>query len=279
MVGISAIPSFVHNMPQSVANLLLPLVVVYPIVMAYTARHDELVHRLYTRIESLYQMEGEVREIYTIQRKVLREISDTLHDAVLSEIRGLQLWLRTSQRRDRKSVILQSSDVEFLLETLHRVYEQLWALMEGAKPVDFQKQELGPAIKSVIERFCRRNPEIRVTLTLAFSEDHCPPEVKEAAYWIVQAALANCEEHAQASQVKVSVQEISTGDRRWLSVLVVDNGVGFDVAKALKGDFPDGRRHLGLRNMRVRARRLGGDVVIRSRPGNTEVRVLLPLVS
>ena len=65
-------------------------------------------------------------------------------------------------------------------------------------------------------------------------------------------------------------------DEAWLRGCVVDDGRGFDVARAL--DRSGMRLHLGLDSMRERLRLAGGDVEIASAPGKgARVDFAIPL--
>jgi signal transduction histidine kinase len=92
-----------------------------------------------------------------------------------------------------------------------------------------------------------------------------PEEHKTCIYRIVQEALNNAAQHAQASAARVSVgQEVGK-----ILVTVQDDGSGFD---------PERVRGLGLLGMEERVRHLGGTFHIDSRPGRgTLLHVSLPL--
>jgi signal transduction histidine kinase len=94
-----------------------------------------------------------------------------------------------------------------------------------------------------------------------------PEEHKTCVYRVVQEALNNCAQHAQASAVQVSVRH----ELGKILVTVQDDGAGFD---------PERVRGLGLLGMEERARHLGGAFQIDSRPGRGAlVRVTLPLAA
>ena len=80
-----------------------------------------------------------------------------------------------------------------------------------------------------------------------------PEEHKTCIYRVVQEALNNCAQHAQASAVQVSVRQEDGG----ILVTVQDDGSGFD---------PERVRGLGLLGMEERVRHLGGTFQIDSRP-------------
>jgi len=89
-----------------------------------------------------------------------------------------------------------------------------------------------------------------------------------AIFRIVQEALTNIMRHAAASQVNVSLEKKDDT----LIVEVRDNGIGI-----LEGRIVDSKS-LGLIGIRERVLLLGGEAVIRGKPGEgTLVRVTLPV--
>lgn len=88
-----------------------------------------------------------------------------------------------------------------------------------------------------------------------------------AAYRTAEEALSNVMKHAQASAVTITLDSPTESTLR---LTVRDDGKGFDVDR-----FGDG---LGLAGMRDYVEVTGGDLSIRSEPGNgTEVTANLPL--
>ena len=87
---------------------------------------------------------------------------------------------------------------------------------------------------------------------------------------IVQEALSNIRKHARASRVQVTVHR----SRRAVEVEVADDGSGFDPVNEPK---VLSERHVGLKIMRERAYRIGGECRITSAPGQgAQVRFVLP---
>ncbi len=95
------------------------------------------------------------------------------------------------------------------------------------------------------------------------------PSVQATLLRVVQEALHNVRKHAEASTVQVRF--VDDGD--WAVVEVVDDGRGFD-ATSVQG----AAGHLGLVTMQDRVASLGGELLIRSRPGRTTVEARLPVV-
>jgi signal transduction histidine kinase len=82
---------------------------------------------------------------------------------------------------------------------------------------------------------------------------------------IAQEALTNVLKHAQAKNVRIELRH-SNG---MLELEVLDDGTGADLS--------NGKTGRGIGNMRARARQLGGELDMRSRPGGTRVVLRLPL--
>ena len=69
--------------------------------------------------------------------------------------------------------------------------------------------------------------------------------------------LHNIDKHAAATKVEVQL----TGDDRFIDLIVIDNGIGFDTERAAARET-DG--HYGLRGLAERAALVGGELEIRT---------------
>jgi len=95
--------------------------------------------------------------------------------------------------------------------------------------------------------------------------EQLPDEVKVCVYRLVQEALNNAANHAEAKNAKVSV--VQTADQ--IIVEITDDGRGFD---------PQRMRGMGILGMEERVRRLAGSVTIQSAPGKgVSVKAELPI--
>lgn len=82
---------------------------------------------------------------------------------------------------------------------------------------------------------------------------------------IAQEALTNVLKHARAQSVRIELRHSSD----MLELEVLDDGTGADLSNGKTGH--------GVGNMRARARQLGGELDVRSRPGGTQVVLRLPM--
>ena len=74
-------------------------------------------------------------------------------------------------------------------------------------------------------------------------------------------ALSNAARHSQAAQIEVSV-DVDTDGR--LVMRVSDDGIG----------IPEGGRRSGLRNLQIRAEKLGGDLQLALGPSGTGTELI-----
>ena len=99
--------------------------------------------------------------------------------------------------------------------------------------------------------------------------ENLPSDVTLCGFRIAQEALRNCAKHSGAGSARVTLETTSEGIR----LSVSDDGCGFDMdSEAMK-------KGLGFTSMRERARIVGGQMEIHSKPMHgTVVEVSVPVV-
>jgi signal transduction histidine kinase len=92
------------------------------------------------------------------------------------------------------------------------------------------------------------------------------PRVEAELLRIAQEALNNVRKHADATTVRLRLTSTDAG----VTLVVTDNGCGFDVGRVGRGGF-------GLQGMHERTDIIGGRLVLDSRPSDgTTVTVTVP---
>jgi len=86
-----------------------------------------------------------------------------------------------------------------------------------------------------------------------------PMEWKRHLTYIMKEAMTNILKHADCRKVKL----VFRLNNRKLKMTLLDNGSGFDIDKL----YPQNGSGNGLRNMRKRAKQIGGEMTIQSNPG------------
>ena len=130
---------------------------------------------------------------------------------------------------------------------------------------------LAPALRSLLEQQTRR-AGLRAQFSAADPLEEISREIQTTAFRIAQEAITNVLRHARAEFVALFV----VTDENQLRMKIIDDGMGFDVAKTNNGTAE--RATFGLTGMKERAALLGGQVSITSSPGQgTTVEVSLPI--
>lgn len=252
-------------------------------VLARVRTHVEL-HRLRVSLEArvrerTLRIEASERELRVSEERLrqlaeflqsVREdertrIARELHDELGQSLTALRLdlgWLRA------RCADLGPEVPERIGQALKLVEQSVVVLRricDDLRPSMLDALGLAAAVEHHAGQFSERTG-VPCRLALDREEFEVNDRVATAAFRIVQEALTNVARHAGARNAWVSiVQETAV-----LAVEVRDDGVGF-VEEA-------GRRTHGLLGMRERAKALGGDVTIESKPGHgTRIRARLPL--
>jgi signal transduction histidine kinase len=198
-------------------------------------------------------------------------IAHDLHDAVAQRLFGLRL---TAQSADLLLDRDPAAARELLAEvsTLAReAAEELHAAVGELRPASLEQDGLPSVLRKQVSILDRAyggagGPRLRYT-------EHDPPALSPAdetvLLRIAQEALHNAVRHAGATTIRVSLAGFGAAGLR---LEVADDGVGFDVSRAVRTGSS-----LGLRSMRERAGAVRATATIESAPGaGTTVRVEVP---
>ena len=187
-----------------------------------------------------------------------------LHD----ELGGLLTAAKLDVARVRKRVEGGGPEVAERIQHLSRTLDAGIALkrriIEDLRPSSLANLGLQRTLEIQCSEFAQRS-EIRVRAEI--DDLRLDPERALAVYRVVQEALTNVAKYAQASEVHVLLRR--AGDRAL--VRVQDDGRGFDPQQVREGSH-------GLLGMRFRVHSCGGDLVLRSAPGQgTTIEATLPV--
>lgn len=215
------------------------------------------------------------RSLVSASERRLGRLAFDLHDGALQHIAafGTDLFLLRQQLAGivpepaKPVAIGRLSDLDSRMRELDRVLRELAHSLE---PGSLVRRPLPRVIADEVAAFTERT-EIPVEQCVTGDFGEMTVSQKIALIRVVQEALTNVREHANASNVRISI--VDRLDR--VDVRIEDDGVGFDVARTLLDAAQRGR--LGLVGGSERIRLLGGSFDIRSRPGGpTTLSLSLP---
>jgi signal transduction histidine kinase len=203
-----------------------------------------------------------------IQEDEQRRIARELHDAVGQALSSVKLELAVAQRKlDR--IPAASNLLRDALASADLALRSVRDLSHLLHPSALDDLGLVAALDSHLAEF-RKHHDVTVNFVHDGMDGRQSPETERAVYRIVQEAFSNIDRHAQARVARL----ILSAKAGAIQVVIEDDGVGFDAARA---EQPGKRHGLGLLGMRERASQLGGAVKIESRRGSgTRIEVELP---
>ncbi|MED1791120.1 sensor histidine kinase [Brevibacillus nitrificans] len=263
-------------------------------------RRNDLERQLRTLEETIDRAEKLVSQMGVVLGYLtgdLSKIGEALESAKQHQLMGLKVIQAQEEERKRvareihdgpaqsmANVVLRSEIVEKMLKNerileaqmeLHELKEMVRMSLADVRRIIFDLRpmaldDLGlvPTLQKYIQT-CEERIESSIDLVVFGVEPPLRSSVKAAIFRLVQECLNNVEKHARANTVQVKLEFVQES----LSLVVKDDGVGFDLEKRLAngGSF-------GLLGMKERVQLLEGTVEMQSAPGEgTKVIFQIPL--
>lgn len=224
-----------------------------------------------------------IREIIIAQEDERKRISMELHDNVIQNMKAINLLAKNleskTKDKDTKSVAKKIADEESENQNnLRKIVQNLYTI-----------EVENVSIKSILIDLCKKfSEQTQIETKFYFSPEITDNEIErfsdEEKYHIariVQESLLNAKKYSEATEVSVSVQK----EENALKFMVFDNGKGFECAETPQNAaglqsanilqnasgfqnasvFPkEPQNHFGLSGMQMRAKLLGGKLIIKS---------------
>lgn len=255
-----------------------------------------LIHNIKNR-KKLQKNREFISEIIQTQEAERNRISRELHDTISQNIKTLLL------KEKELSAVL--SDYNFKSDEIQFKIEQIIGLeKQNQKQLRTIIQNFAvPAIgtipfKTVINDLCEQFKEQSgIDCTFFVSPDveldDFSKEQKHHILRIIQEALNNAKAHAKASETSIVIRKVSRNgnDRRSepvpeqkvqtgkdsICIMIFDDGQGFAGAAQIESGLYS-QNHFGMSGMEMRAKLLGGSLVVQSTAeAGTEVKLEIPV--
>ncbi len=192
------------------------------------------------------------------------QIAADLHDEVGSSLSSINMLSQMATQPGNEN--LQKSILEKMSTNAKETMEKMSDLVWTIKPEEAE----GSNLKQRMERFAyeicgAKNIDLFLDLEKLETKD-LSMEQRKNMYLIFKEALNNAVKYSGAEKIEVS----ASNGNNILTMIVRDEGTGFDVGTASKGN--------GLENIQMRAASVGGKLTIDSTSGNgTIIKLIMPL--
>jgi PAS domain S-box-containing protein len=218
------------------------------------------------------QAEAELAELKRhLQRNIELErlrLAQELHDVPLQQLYTVIYKLEEMRHTAGAA---QAAVLGSLSGEVKKAVDDLRTTATELRPPTLSKFGLGKAIRSYLEDFQQKHPDIRLKHSLAQDRQYLPEEVRLALYRVFQGAMMNTMRHSQATEVQVNF----SFDAEEACIEIIDNGQGFNVPSNWMKLVRQG--HYGLAGMAERVSAAGGVLTVESQPGaQTRIRVVIP---
>ncbi len=201
------------------------------------------------------------------RRRVAREIHDGPAQALASMAMRLELCEKALDGEPEKA----RGEIADLKEMARSSLQDVRKIIFDLRPMALDDLGLVPAIRTYVAAFEDRTG-VRVELRVLGEEKRLSPPLEIAIYRLIQESLANVAKHANTSEAWVNLEVTSNCVR----LVIKDKGAGFDPGSVSQ----TGGERFGLMGMKERVAMFGGEIDVRSRPGDgTKIAIAVPLDS
>ena len=225
-----------------------------------SAQHQKATEQAEERLRHLSQ------QLVSSQEQERKALSRELHDEIGQLLTALRMELGNLERLRAATGADLGPHLDQAKKLAETTLKTTRDIAMGLRPAMLDLLGLGPALEWQAREFSRRY-NTPIQLEVDGDLKHLPDRHRTYLYRIVQEGLTNCARHAQARNIRVSLQD-SQGR---VALTVEDDGIGFDPHSGVVYG-------LGLLGLTERVRELSGNIAIESQPGKgTKLAVVLPV--
>lgn len=172
-------------------------------------------------------------------------IAKDLHDGVAGDLAGIKLLLA------KENTYLKNENLQKIQKNLSEVFQEIRKISHNLSINNIKEKTLKNLLSELKENYQQRNEfSFDVYIYPENAIDDLDEIKKLNIYRILQELLHNISKHAKATEVELSINRHHND----INIIIVDNGVGFDVHK--KG--------IGLKNIEERLKIISGEMNVQS---------------
>lgn len=210
-----------------------------------------------------------------------RRLAADLHDQTLADLGALSRQIQELSGDPAVGPAVQTQ-LQAMSAQLRETMAELRGIVEDLQPTAMRAFNLGPALRSLLERAAQRSPHPLLTRFDNQADgllSRLSPACQSNIFRIVQEALNNIVKHAGARRIDLIIQPRQDTQAlcTHLELKIIDDGCGMPESKGGADPMP-GHGH-GLLNMRYRAELIGAAIAWRNRRfgSGTVVELRIPL--
>jgi signal transduction histidine kinase len=206
-----------------------------------------------------------------VASEMRQKLARDLHDGPTQKIAGLVMQLYYINQLVSRNPEEAKRELENARATAQQTVEEIRTTLFTLRPLVLESKGLSAALQQYGERL-RKMEKVLITVEPGDFGNELDVNVAATIFAIIEEAVSNARKHAANAPIHVCVEKPANT----LVATVRDEGPGFSVDQVI-GSYDRGA-HLGLQNMRDRARMVNGELRIDSAPGKgTHITLTVPL--
>ncbi|WP_130735699.1 ATP-binding protein [Flavobacterium sp. J27] len=205
-------------------------------------------------IENANYEERMMHRELNIQNQERQQIARDLHDDLGATISAIKLWVTNNYEEDK-----------ILIDMITNASNDIRGFYKKLAIHTSHQNTIKDRINTLVALYQNISP-IEFSVIFIGNESLLSNVTADTIFKICNEIVTNILKHAQAKEVTIQIlidEEIQ--------LIIEDNGVGFDLDKAMKGTG------MGLKNIHQRVKNRNGEVHISSTKGNTTIIINIPL--
>jgi len=245
-----------------IASILLTILLSFLIYNRYKLKQKSLLNA-----ELLKQQDIRTKAVIEAEEKERMRIARDLHDGVGQTLSAAKLNLSNLESKLRVTETETQSALKNAIDLVDDSVKEVRAVSHSMMPNALLKSGLVAAVREFIQKLSSAG-QLKIDLEITGLHERLEQATETVLFRVMQEIVSNIIKHAGAN--RVTIQIIKHEDE--LTVMIEDNGIGFDTAKL--NDF----NGIGLKNIVSRVEFLKGKVDFDSAAGRgTTVTIELPL--
>jgi len=204
--------------------------------------------------EAEQQIKELSRQILSAQEIERQKIARELHDNIAQNLSSLKILFQTLFAGEADLSVEAKDKAKHITDTIQSCIKDVRNMSYDLCPPEIDQLGLVKAVAKFCEDFSKREKTEIDFSALGVNEDLLDREININLYRIVQEALNNIKNHAEATSITIKL--ISSFPE--IILRIEDDGKGFDVKKRKVAALSEKR--MGLENMKERVRLLSGEI-------------------
>ena len=203
-----------------------------------------------------------LKAVIEAQERERQEIVHELNENI-NQVLSACKWMLAFVNNNEKQPLLEE-----VMGHIDKVITEIKNISYSLSSSTIELIGLPQAVNELISKInVNRKLEIRLDSKYFIVETEIDPKISLAIFRVIQEQIINIIKHAHATQVEIKLANI----KNEISVIVYDNGIGFDAKTVKKG--------LGLVNIFSRVEYYNGKVQLLTKPGEgCSLKAVIPLL-